>query len=262
MTTRIIKSRELYPPWQKPLRGTLIDSTHPLGQGMNFALPMNEQSGTTIYDVAGGLACTLESGAVWTPGGDIACRVSTSYIKGPISGKVIKPKGSIFIRYWNRENKHRYKYWFTLDDTYTDFTSYDDNAIAKASFRINSSSGLILDPPKTRVHNDGDIHTIALTWDADTSLRRFFIDGKLEYDGNLAFTWNAADFISTYLSIGGRSVTADRECEGDLSAFYIWDGRVLNLDEAIWLHREPYAMFQRFRPYNRHWHKKKLGRVR
>ncbi|MGW8182271.1 MAG: hypothetical protein ACWGQW_26375, partial [bacterium] len=61
---RIIRA----PGWQKPIRGTLLDTSHPLARGLKLCLLMNEGTGNRIHESVNHLYGSLVTGPTWVAG--------------------------------------------------------------------------------------------------------------------------------------------------------------------------------------------------
>lgn len=56
--------------WQEPVRGTLLNKSHPIARSMVIALPLNEGTGTSVHDYASGkYSGTLINSPTWVAGG-------------------------------------------------------------------------------------------------------------------------------------------------------------------------------------------------
>jgi len=221
-----------FPGSQKPLRGTLIDPSHPLSRGLVRAWAFNELSGETLHDSVGGFGKGTISGASWEA--DSLAFDGSDYVD-PANDYNIIDAITVFVRLKRTDNASyshavgRHPDWFV--------GCGGDANQNKFRFMINNSNS----SGYTDAINANQIYNVVGRYDhANVSI---WLDGvsiaSAAYSTNIGTTGtttigNYSDHGSTYT------------WPGNIYAVYIWN-RALSTAEIQWLHRESYAMFARSR---------------
>ncbi len=241
----------------KPLRGTVLDPTHPLARGLVGAWVMNEGSGDRLFDCSGhqsdGALNNMDPLTDWVGGlRGLALRFvgSTSqHVVAPATGAFRFPLDDFTleaIARWDGTSA-----WMALsgiDDAGSipygvyEFMRRNDNGVVM--LRICNTTGASIDAltPASMVADRW--HHVVGVFDGQGQL---YLDGQPgTKSGALTGSRAVASGPLRIAAEDGYGAPAFYWC-GDIGLFRIWD-RALSAEEVGSLFREPYGMFDRVTP--------------
>ena len=222
---------------QKPIRGSLLNRTHPLARGLIGAWILNERTGDIAFDLSGnGQHGTLKNEAAWCPEGvdfpsgtPVIDTVNTDGIldlEGQAVTVVTSINCSAFV------NGRR---------IFAVYQQFELVARATEKYRWGVASTIIdlasADRAKVGVN---EWHTIAVTSPGAvvSGGQKIYLDGLFSASTNSV----ALPAVSVPLCIGAQNAAGLNDMDGSMEYFYIYN-RVLSPEEIALLHREPYCMF-------------------
>jgi len=259
MPVQIVKQGAPYPPWQKPLRGMGLDRSHPLSRGLVGAYIFNEGSGSKVFDSVSRDLKTIAGVSLWDRGG--------YYTDGTIGnginvGSTLQITGSFTVWSFVRPGFDR----DALNSSHVFRVNYGGNiagirwyGYSTDDYRltVETSAG---SKSVTLAENDNFQNEDIKIWCRYDGANIFLGIDEGRIIGSTAQTGTLTATANSFIGCSDLTATTD-SWDGHIYATYFWN-RALTPAEMAWLHREPYCMFQRSRPYRKRWYKKKLWRVR
>ncbi|NNF98086.1 MAG: hypothetical protein HKM93_01800 [Desulfobacteraceae bacterium] len=222
----------------RPPRGSRLNRSHPLSKGLMFAWVFNELTGENAFEHVGHKFSPLMGTTGYERGG-VLIDNSLERIQGPNAG-LLKSKGTIIQGYRvTKTPGSYYRYFFVTDDTYTEFALYQ-TVDSRLRFYLNNNT---CDYNGALNNNDGQPHTMTVTWDDAVPQRQIFNDATKLSLVDSSFTWDNAGMSAYNLLIGGRLTGTARHIGGILYYTYIFD-RVLPDHEIIAFQQNPYQIFE------------------
>lgn len=247
----------IYPPWQKPFRGTLLNAEHPLARNLVFCLLLNEGSAEPFDLVARGQA-SFGANPAWIPTpyghGLYFERDDSDYMtiadtdlavgfpgKSGESAMDFSCFAIVKILSLNEHNRilckehqdQRSWYWAVINTGAHYLQIYRD-----ASNGYDSGFTTL---------NTGQWYSLGFTHEvtgAETSTVREYVDGTYRsQDTNFV----SGPFVNTNtLDIGRYDWGTDNFADMELALACVWNRKLAD-EEIAWLHREPYCMFTQSR---------------
>ena len=225
----------------KPIRGSRIDTGHPLARGLVAAYLFNEGTGDLLWDYAGGHRGTLVGGPTWCVGemgAELGFDGGSDYVT---LGQAGLPIGS--------RDAFTAVTWFRVESGKTGtLTACGKNSSAGRHHHSFAWIGGIVQGyvggvafAGTVVVDDGDWHCHALV--SDGTAFASYIDGVLDASGSTgAGAPSGIDML-----IGARRDGDNTDIatlfEGDIASVLIYS-RALSAAEVRSLYERPYQMFR------------------
>lgn len=240
-------------PWQKPFRSMHINKVHPLARGLVGCWVMNEGTGDAVFDLSGNSNDgVLTNNARWvttengigtefpTDNGSDRINVEAITSNDPLSGV---PSGEISIAV------NVYVVSGSLNNDYPRIFDKSDGP--------NCSNGWMVfwDDSLTNQRIGVQANTTELEfWSSDITRpawysvvvtlksgnNRIYINGIEDVHNTDTFTFPST---TTNAAIGNWNHATDRQWNGYINYVYVYD-RIISAEEVVYIHREPYAMFQ------------------
>ena len=224
----------LWLPYQKPIRGTRLNLTHPLSAGVKSAYLFNECS-SVPYELLSNSPSTFDNAADWN-GGGVGFYSADDCMSSSIEFQSQERCCFVFNFIGDAiPTSHARFIAASPDDSYFKIARHDNNEL------------LLVDINTVRTGNigipnlwDGNPHQLAVNWDVFSGFVEVFVDGVFlsKHEGNLG-----SAITHTSLLIGNRE---DRQRWLGGTIFSVFEyGRTISHDEVAWLYREPYAMLKK-----------------
>ena len=229
---------------QKPIRGTMLNRSHPLARGLELCLPMWEGTGGTVYDVSGnGKDAPL-----------VLMDPATDWVAGPrgfaldFDGSDDRLQTDAGLESGN--NFPRSVFVWVACDQFRDFQGVATQSVAEdfdnwiLYVHGDATVGTFLAAHRrtTDTLTLGAPHCIGFSYDGDTLLTS--IDGRIvRTDGGVTYTGNspAPVAIGDFQTDAGAG--SDFPFDGLIDSAMIYS-RALAPDEIAHLYASPWAMFE------------------
>ena len=218
---------------RKPFHGIQLNRHHPLVRNMALCCLFNEKQGGTFFDLA-----QYKIGTTNTPWGNEGARFTgasdEAYVPFELRSQDI---GTVLFGYKTTGTPSAYSAFIYHDAGATAFNIWRENSNTRYSFRL----GALVYPinVSTSIY-DGNPHSFALTFNANTDVVQAFVNGI--YEGQQTGDSFSAGTFSGNLYIGSDS-SANNQIGGDMEYLYIlWD--ILSDEEIAAIHADPYQIFE------------------
>lgn len=226
---------------QKPYLGAQINWGHSLAEDMIGCWIMNEGSGAIIRDHAiGNDMDTVNLTPDWVPGG-ISC--PTNYESFYRNSNIVDDRFAwgtgpfTFATRLKVVNNANYQYLLSLRSVDPGFALYPSggtyfpyvydggvNGFTSITISYGETSSLVISREST-----------------GASKCHGYKNGIL--GESITYSSSIAGALSQIVIGNSNPTASDYECAGVIYYIYLWD-RALTADEALWLHYEPYAIFE------------------
>lgn len=228
------------PPWQKPPRGTQLNKAHPLAKGFICTLSYNERTGAAVQNLAASAyPATMVNPAniSWVPGG-VEFSSNGAITLPEAFNDLITNNITVFTEIrWNGSGPNYECYFSTRTgqgDGYKLF-HYGGELLwlletSSTVYSVMANASL----PLGRLTMAGTYDNVNLT---------LFINGvSVDQDAQTGAPTNPNAPI-----IGNASTLNSAPANKPMHLMYIWD-RALSAAEIMWLHQEPYVIFEQVKP--------------
>lgn len=221
-------------PWQKPFRGMQINKAHPLARGLVGCWVMNEATGDKVFDLSGSGNHGTITNADW-----VARGLDFDGTGDYVDTAVIEPDEYTIVIETNLSSKSTDKRLLGTTDTQMPYLIwYDVGNDCWGVRTYDNSNNLWTDDNNPTTPNIGDKYQLVLSYSNPHSI--FYINGDVETsDSSLS---DVAKKTSTHLRFGG-GLFLSPDFAGEVYYVYIYN-RALTPEEIVYIHREPYAMFE------------------
>ncbi len=231
--------------WQKPIRGTQLNRSHPLARGLELCLPMWEGTGGTVYDVTNGSPVPTVASPTWAAGERGASLVfdGTSDYLNP--GALPRLNSSLFTATalvrdpvaTGSPNRFVFIRTNTNAGTVTLFRS-DSTDKWRCSVRLDGDEGVSIRAESNFVATAGEWVYLAVVFDGATIT--LYRDGLAQESTAAVGTADTDNYASFF--VGQHSASTSRFL-GDIAHFSYYS-RALSADEIAHLYANPWDMFE------------------
>lgn len=226
----------------KPASGTALDTGHSLYANLLHAWAFLEGSGSTTADSRNGNTLTIGGTAAWATNG-----AGEPIIDMPsASGSQLDPASDVTLsnaQTWSLA-------WSAKQDVSGTAGIFAGNGSSSSSSFLFFNGGSLLRYRPLDPGVDSDFSGVTdftqdddwvLVFDQPNARLHLYRNGS-EVSGSPDTTSVLGDFAITRLGSGGNS--ASFALVGDMTYFYVWDGRALSGAEAATLAVDPYVIFE------------------
>ena len=235
-------------PLPKPLRGTLLNHSHPLARGLVGVWLMNEGGGNKILDATGNpFSMTIQMGATaptWSVG-----NTGSALLFNDANNQYSNTNSAAVADY-----PLTLACWFNADDAALNLALMwiGDKDVAEKYCGLRAEGAVAGDPVRAYSRNTSAVYADSTTgfttnkWHlatgvfASSASRIAYIDGGSP--GSNTSSQAALNWDRTAIGYFG-DLTPTNYFSGKISVAYIWN-RALTATEVARLYREPFAMFE------------------
>jgi len=237
----------MFSGWQKPFRGTRLNLKHPLARGY-IGWIFNELSGGLCVSEGGSRISTVfAANAPRWEANYLNFDTGVEYLENANLWPFLSPGGdsfSVTIKYRSPSSSSvRYIFCVDYGTGATNFWVAQINASHEWSIGLDDGTAYQGMPDETFTADNNQWHTSTSVIDRNTGYCYHYHDG--EYSTAVEITAGNVNITSGPVTIGGRcDHNNTRDYIGDLEFIHIHMGVALSESQVLWLHREPYCMFE------------------